>query len=722
MIRLERGPEPEWWWRHTTANKPRWERLFREDMRDRRPDNSVVFGTQHGELRQCLTRVQFDRCAYCETPVSPASGAGVLEHFRPRSNAEIEGAGYLPQHYFWLAFEWSNLLLACPRCNGSKRNIWPIAGSPAPIGATGQVLDREEPLLLDPFADAPEKHLVFGREGRVTARSDDRRGQATIAVLNLNREALVEARREVWSRTVELARELFEYEVSRSIIERCFPRSSPHLAVVRAAVAEVLKGRREFQDIVYKSDLFRDCDGAAYLDQQAAIVPPVTPTPPALPATRGKRYVRSIAIERFKALEDLRIDIDDEGVPTHGRAAIDEEQYALLHSAARVPALVLLGENACGKTSVLQVLALALAPHRFRYPSEDFLPANEPKASISVTLTDDETITLKLHRGRNVARRNAPKDLPILVLGSMLIVQPTHRKRPELGNPVIHELFNDSSRTKRVEQWLDDLEGERENDVRQALRIVLEEGDVLEFKHDAKGRPFHVVLHGRALRVSQLSSGYQWVVGISVELMALFYARGVDMVNGTAVAVIDEFGASLHPRWKMTALRRLREAFPGVQFILSTHDPLCLRGVYRGEVARMARDDEGIFVAQDLPSPVGLRADQLLCSDLFGLSSTVDEELDGKLEEFHRLASVSERPPEAQERYEALRTELERVGALGQTQRERIMLNVIDAYLGKLRAAQRAPLDAREQLRLSMYRRLWEIVSSNREEIGETPQ
>ena len=66
---------------------------------------------------------------------------------------------------------------------------------------------------------------------------------------------------------------------------------------------------------------------------------------------------------------------------------------------------------------------------------------------------------------------------------------------------------------------------------------------------------------------------------------------------------------------------------PRVQFIGTTHDPLCLRGLEDGEVIVLQRDEVGQIISiPNLPSIKGMRADQLLTSDFFGLSSTVDPE------------------------------------------------------------------------------------------------
>lgn len=62
--------------------------------------------------KEKLCEIYRSKCAYCETPASPGWDWQV-DHYRPtKGNYEHGG-------YHWLAYEWSNLLLVCGRCNGN---------------------------------------------------------------------------------------------------------------------------------------------------------------------------------------------------------------------------------------------------------------------------------------------------------------------------------------------------------------------------------------------------------------------------------------------------------------------------------------------------------------------------------------------------------------------------------------------------------------------------
>ncbi len=146
--------------------------------------------------------------------------------------------------------------------------------------------------------------------------------------------------------------------------------------------------------------------------------------------------------------------------------------------------------------------------------------------------------------------------------------------------------------------------------------------------------------------------------------------------------MIDELGAHLHPRWKMRIVSALRDVFPRVQFIASTHDPLCLRGLLDGEVTLLRRLPEGqIFRVEELPSVEGLRVDQLLTSEFFGLNTTFDPEVDRLFQRYYELKGKWSLDAEEEQELERLRVELDKHRVLGRTRRERILLEAADDYL-----------------------------------------
>jgi uncharacterized protein (TIGR02646 family) len=130
---------------------------------------------RHVEIKQALVRMFQGKCAYCESKITHIE-YGHIEHFRPKRG---------PRGRPDLAFEWTNLLLACGVCNGSehKSDCFPEANEGGP--------------LVNPCEDDPEGHFEFHFDLKTKLASvygKTPRGAATEGILGLNRTALREYR------------------------------------------------------------------------------------------------------------------------------------------------------------------------------------------------------------------------------------------------------------------------------------------------------------------------------------------------------------------------------------------------------------------------------------------------------------------------------------------------------------------------------------------------
>ena len=140
-----------------------------------------------------LSREFSNKCAYCEQLLA-ASSDWEISLFRPNQLECIQQEETEYSHYWWLNWDWFNLLLSCHQCNWNKAASFPITGLRAKVGEQGMMLQKENSLLLDPSLDFPDHHLLFMDNGEVMPANDSLRGSTTIEVLDLNRAELVLAR------------------------------------------------------------------------------------------------------------------------------------------------------------------------------------------------------------------------------------------------------------------------------------------------------------------------------------------------------------------------------------------------------------------------------------------------------------------------------------------------------------------------------------------------
>jgi len=151
------------------------------------------------------------RCAYCESLLR-SNQHGDLDHFRPKSDVrhaddspvfvEDPRTGRSARHpgYYWLAYDWRNLLPSCQLCNqpstvdGKKRgkhSRYPVEG---PHARTPEEVAHEQPLLIHPAEEDPGTHLRVDIETGLL-QGLTQRGTTCIEVFGLNvREQLKESR------------------------------------------------------------------------------------------------------------------------------------------------------------------------------------------------------------------------------------------------------------------------------------------------------------------------------------------------------------------------------------------------------------------------------------------------------------------------------------------------------------------------------------------------
>jgi uncharacterized protein (TIGR02646 family) len=147
------------------------------------------------EVKRALLEAQNQKCCYCEEKFG-ATSYGDIEHYRPKT-ASHQGRGLpkLTPGYYWLANEWTNLLVSCEVCNrGNKRMMFPLRDPETRARSHQDDLTREEPLLINPFLEDPRNHITFHNE---VPQPLDEVGRITIETLGLRRSKLDEDRRSV---------------------------------------------------------------------------------------------------------------------------------------------------------------------------------------------------------------------------------------------------------------------------------------------------------------------------------------------------------------------------------------------------------------------------------------------------------------------------------------------------------------------------------------------
>ncbi len=146
-------------------------------------------------VKQALLEAHYYKCCYCETKYLARANLAV-EHFRPK-NAVKQAPDQEEEYpgYYWLAYDWDNLLLSCHQCNTShKKTLFPLANPEERARSHHDDISIEQPLFINPAWEDPRDHLRFRNEAPEGLTDI---GRLMIKEIGLRRTQLREDRKKV---------------------------------------------------------------------------------------------------------------------------------------------------------------------------------------------------------------------------------------------------------------------------------------------------------------------------------------------------------------------------------------------------------------------------------------------------------------------------------------------------------------------------------------------
>jgi energy-coupling factor transporter ATP-binding protein EcfA2 len=381
-------------------------------------------------------------------------------------------------------------------------------------------------------------------------------------------------------------------------------------------------------------------------------------------------YVNEIALKNIRGFEDLKFNL-----------VRPDGSYAGW--------TVFTGDNGSGKSSLLKAVAVALTgkdtaralqPSFHRWIREGVA---EPEGRIELTIAPQKGED-DFSGGGKTTHKNFPATIVLKSVGKETITEVLDSEKTAkrgLWSPDSHgwfscgygpfrrvfgasptaarlmvgatterfvTMFEEAASLSEVDQWLRNLnhkklEGNRPESAQQLdllleiLRDDLMPNEITVDRVDSDGL-WLKDRNGLQLAWSDMSDGYRAALALLADILRhLISAYGVEglaergsdnklrIVKG-GVVMIDEIDAHLHPEWQQKIGFWLKQHFPNIQFLVTTHSPIICQ----------AADENGLFV---LPEPGGdekpraltteeykrvitSRPDTILLTAAFGLQNT----------------------------------------------------------------------------------------------------
>ncbi|MBB6239953.1 uncharacterized protein (TIGR02646 family) [Pedobacter sp. AK013] len=684
-------------------------------------------GTKYRKLFLERLRDEFHgKCAYCESHIDLAVAPSEFDHFRPKNTARGLNEEVSRQHYWWFVYEWRNIYYSCARCNSYKASWFPVEGDRAAVGTPYEMLHMEDRLFVDPCEDNPAEHLEYMPTGRLIGSSA--RGFTTIELLKLNRDELVQARKKAvdsLQESMEAFRYTYEAKADTAMLNEIikewqpiFSDNSPesYLGIKRYFIREFLK-RYELDDYLINRNFVIETDQ----DLKVRIEKHLETSPNSIPfdfeqgsSMLSKEideirhiFVEKLEIHNFKCFENLTINF------TNGEASLNH--FDSLDEPYTEPWILFLGENGMGKSSLLKAFTIGLAGRNYLeelgLSGSDLLRRGADSGYIKLHTVGSIVPAHVIFTATEFTSNIAEPLINFVAYNAIRLKHtPPHiiAEQSEYKGAKARSLFDFTASFIDCDSWLMSLPKERFD------RVALTLKDLMSLDNEDNiflldGRTI-VQTGNQVLSIDDLSDGYQSVFYMAIDIMATIELEGLPFELSEGMIIIDEIGAHLHPRWRMEVVGKLRRAFPKMRFVVSTHEPLCLRGMRAGETMVLQKSiDKKISLLTDLPDPSELRIDQILTSDFFGLNSTMDSQTEKHFSEYYQLLAKAENELSSAEieRLAELRKLVPKIRNLGDSERESIIYDVVDKLLAEKKAGD--PFRNVQEIKKEAFARLQKI-------------
>jgi uncharacterized protein (TIGR02646 family) len=629
------------------------------------------------------------KCAFCETKLSIESSE--IEYYRPVNGVidEMNNSKDYDHYYVWLTYEWTNLLLSCKTCSMYKKNYFPVSGQRVVFG---KVIQSEKALLLDPCSDSPEQHLYFDQNGWIHAKSE--KGSHTIELLQLNRSDLLKARKE---EAIALSKAIEGRDLTACI--QMLEKGTPYFAFKKYELAHLLMDETVSRDLTM--------------------------------------HLKKMLISMFgqfqnqKQLRDLLIDfITDKGNNERVQVHYDNNRIEeivlknirginIIHKFKQTSKdgswLMILGENGTGKTTFLQALTLAVTErwNGFVINPDSLLHSNDENGYVAVKFTGVEQTSELYYDGDQVVHKHNGINVPIAAYGAVRLFPKFSQRRELLYDGInVRNLFPHNMGDyflAHPSKWIKDIQTSKS-----VSKVIL---DVLPFNEEdsvdlnVEGNQAYLLVNGKKRYLHELSSGYQNIIALTIDIL-----RTIGSVNNKGqfsegLVIIDELDAHLHPTWKLIIVNQLKKVFPYMQFIVTSHDPLCLRGLTHEELLVMQKvGGEQVRKLDYYPDPKGMRIDQILTSSMFGLDSTLDFEVDQLIKRYYYNLNKENKTDQDLADLEYIEARLDEpdIKYLGYTNREKLIYQIIDKDIARRKSTYKSTENIDEETQRKLLK-LWNL-------------
>lgn len=214
----------------------------------------------------------------------------------------------------------------------------------------------------------------------------------------------------------------------------------------------------------------------------------------------------------------------------------------------------------------------------------------------------------------------------------------SRRKSRQVRYERVASLFEDHFALTPLDAWLPEWQTRNPGRYTQVVNLInklLPAG--IRFTGDLEAGEYLFGMGTVKVPFGALSDGYRAYIGWISDLLyhlCMGAASGAKLVDSKGVVLVDEIDLHIHPGWQRTIIPTLARTLKNLQFIFTTHSPLVVGTLERSNIFNVTRGRGGKpVIARPDEETLGLTADQILRSDVFNLDSTRDPDFRAELDQ-----------------------------------------------------------------------------------------
>jgi len=163
-------------------------------------------------------------------------------------------------------------------------------------------------------------------------------------------------------------------------------------------------------------------------------------------------------------------------------------------------------------------------------------------------------------------------------------------------------------------------------------------GTEFSFYTEVEGTEVRAKLNGTVVELGLLPAGVQsimsWIGDLLMRLDRVEWADNRAVHERAFLLLLDEIDVHLHPAWQRKLLGVVQKAFPKAQIIASTHSPFLVASLADGAVIELKLDPKGRSIAQPPLMAPLEKSYSSTMRQLFGIDSDFDLETETLFRQF----------------------------------------------------------------------------------------